>query len=56
MEVVQRGNVQQRHYHPHHAPEPRERDVKMKVVPTPAGECLTWRDSESGPWLLGYEV
>jgi len=54
--VVQRGNVQQRLYHLHDGPDQRERDARMRVVPTPTGECLAWRDPEFAPWLLGYEV
>ena len=27
----------------------------MKIVLTPARECLAWRDLEFGPWLLEYE-
>ena len=30
--------------------------MKMRIVSTPAGECLGWRDPEFGPWLLGHEV
>lgn len=48
--------MQQRLYHLHDGPEQRERDAAMKMVPTPAGECLAWRDPEFGPWLLGYSV
>ena len=54
--VVQRSNVQQYLYHLHDGPVQRERDAAMKMVPTPAGECLAWRDPEFGPWLLGYSV
>ena len=54
--VVQRGNVQQHLYHLHNGPEQRERDEKMMMMPTPAGECLAWKGLEFGPWLLGYEV
>ena len=54
--VVQRGNVQQRLYHLHDGPEQRERDARMGLVPSSAGECLAWRDLEFAPWLLGYEV
>ena len=54
--VVQRGNIQHCLYHLHDGPEHRKRAVKMKVVPTPAEECLAWRDLEFAPWLLGYEV
>lgn len=32
------------------------RDVKMKIVPTPTGEHLPWRDPEFGPWFFGYSV
>ena len=28
----------------------------MKIAPTPAGECLAWRDPAFRPWLFGYEV
>ena len=31
-----------------------ERDEKMRMVPTSAGECLAWR--EFAPWLVGHEV
>ena len=54
--VVQKGNVQERLCHLQDGPEQRERAPAMKVVPTPAGECLVWRDPEFGPWLLEYEV
>ena len=54
--VAQRGNVQQHLYHLHNGLEQRERDTRVKMMPTPAGECLAWKDLEFGPWLLGYEV
>ncbi|KAG0132105.1 hypothetical protein HOY82DRAFT_484106 [Tuber indicum] len=54
--VVQRGNFQQYLYHLHDGPEQQERDAKMRMVPTPPGECLPWRDPGFAPWLLGYEV
>ena len=52
--VVERGNVQQYLYHLHDGPEQEERDRKMKMVPTPGGEALAWRDPELAPKLLGY--
>ena len=54
--VVQRSDVQQHLYHLHDGREQQERSAKMKIVLTPARECLAWRDLEFGPWLLGYEV
>lgn len=27
----------------------------MRMVPTPAGEALAWRDPELSPRLLGYD-
>ncbi len=52
--VVQRGNLQQYLYHLHDGPEQEERDRQMRMVPTPAGEALAWRDPELSPKLLGY--
>jgi len=52
--VVERGNVQQYLYHLHDGPEQEERDRKMRMVPTPAGEALAWRDPGLAPKLLGY--
>jgi salicylate hydroxylase len=53
--VVQRGNLQQHLYHLHDGPEQEERDRKMSMVPTPAGEALAWRDPDLAPKLLGYD-
>ncbi|KAH8144869.1 uncharacterized protein LAJ45_11139 [Morchella importuna] len=53
--VVERGNVQQELYHLHDGEEQRERDRKMRMFPTEAGEALAWRDPEMGPWLLGWQ-
>jgi salicylate hydroxylase len=53
--VVQRGNLQQYLYHLHDGPEQQERDKKMRMVPTPPGEALAWRDPELAPNLLGYD-
>ncbi|KAL4915018.1 hypothetical protein BDW62DRAFT_219672 [Aspergillus aurantiobrunneus] len=53
--VVKRGNVQQHLYHLHDGPEQEERDRKMRMVPTPEGECLAWRDPGLAPRLLGYD-
>lgn len=52
--VVERGNLQQYLYHLHDGPEQEERDRKMRMVPTPPGEALAWRDPELSPKLLGY--
>ena len=52
--VVERGNVQQYLYHLHDGSEQEERDRKMRMVPTPAGEALAWRDPGLAPKLLGY--
>lgn len=54
--VVERGNVQQELYHLHDGLEQEERDRKMKMVPTPAGEALAWRDPGLKDQLLGYKV
>ncbi|KAI6710155.1 FAD dependent oxidoreductase [Diplocarpon mali] len=54
--VVQRGNLQQRLYHLHDGPEQEERDRQMRMVPTPAGEALAWRDPGLAPALLGYDA
>ncbi|RLL98896.1 hypothetical protein CFD26_101691 [Aspergillus turcosus] len=53
--VVDRGNVQQYLYHLHDGPEQEERDRKMRMVPTPEGEALAWRDPGLAPKLLGYD-
>jgi salicylate hydroxylase len=53
--VVKRGNTQQYLYHLHDGPEQEERDSKMRMVPTPEGECLAWRDPGLAPKLLGYD-
>jgi salicylate hydroxylase len=53
--VVQRGNLQQYLYHLHDGPEQEQRDRKMRMMPTPPGEALAWRDPELSPRLLGYE-
>jgi salicylate hydroxylase len=53
--VVERGNIQQYLYHLHDGPEQEERDRKMKMVPTPEGEALAWRDPGLAPKLLGYD-
>ena len=53
--VVERGNLQQYLYHLHDGPEQEERDRRMRMVPTPAGEALAWRDPELSRWLLGYD-
>ncbi|PMD23854.1 putative monooxygenase [Hyaloscypha hepaticicola] len=53
--VVQRGNLQQYLYHLHDGPEQEERDRRMRMVPTPPGEALAWRDPELAPKLLGYD-
>jgi len=53
--VVQRVNLQQHLYHLHDGPEQEERDRKMSMVPTPAGEALAWRDPDLAPKLLGYD-
>lgn len=53
--VVQRGNLQQYLYHLHDGAEQEERDRKMRMVPTPPGEALAWRDPELAPRLLGYD-
>ncbi|KAL4866547.1 hypothetical protein BDV12DRAFT_210382 [Aspergillus spectabilis] len=53
--VVERGNTQQYLYHLHDGPEQEERDSKMRMVPTPEGECLAWRDPGLAPKLLGYD-
>ncbi|KAL3477108.1 hypothetical protein BJX99DRAFT_226708 [Aspergillus californicus] len=52
--VVKRGNLQQYLYHLHDGPEQEDRDRKMRMVPTPEGECLAWRDPGLAPKLLGY--
>ncbi|KAH7399852.1 FAD dependent oxidoreductase [Cadophora sp. MPI-SDFR-AT-0126] len=52
--VVQRGNLQQYLYHLHDGPEQEERDRMMRMVPTPKGEALAWRDPDLAPRLLGY--
>lgn len=52
--VVQRGNLQQYLYHLHDGPEQEERDRMMRMVPTPKGEALAWRDPDLAPKLLGY--
>ena len=52
--VVERGNLQQFFYHLHDGAEQRERDQKMRMQPTPAGEALAWRDPDLSPKLLGY--
>lgn len=54
--VVQRGNLQQYLYHLHDGPEQEERDRQMRMVPTPRGEALAWRDPELAPRLLGYDA
>lgn len=54
--VVQRGNLQQYLYHLHDGPEQEERDRMMRMVPTPKGEALAWRDPELAPRLLGYDA
>ena len=53
--VVERGNTQQYLYHLHDGPEQEERDRKMRMVPTPEGEALAWRDPGLAPKLLGYD-
>ncbi|KAN0112779.1 FAD/NAD(P)-binding domain containing protein [Hyaloscypha variabilis] len=53
--VVQRGNLQQYLYHLHDGPEQEERDRRMRMIPTPPGEALAWRDPELAPKLLGYD-
>ncbi|KAJ5894363.1 hypothetical protein N7495_006054 [Penicillium taxi] len=53
--IVERGNIQQYLYHLHDGLEQQERDRKMQMVPTPAGEALAWRDPELAPKLLGYD-
>ena len=53
--VVQRGNLQQYLYHLHDSPEQEERDRRMRMIPTPPGEALAWRDPELAPKLLGYD-
>ena len=53
--VVKRGNLQQYLYHLHDGPEQEERDRKMRMVPTPEGEALAWRDPGLAPRLLGYD-
>lgn len=53
--VVQRGNLQQYLYHLHDGLEQEERDRKMRMVPTPVGEALAWRDPGLAPRLLGYD-
>ncbi len=52
--VVDRGNLQQYLYHLHDGPEQEERDRKMRMVPTPAGDALAWRDPDLAPKLLVY--
>ncbi|KAK2794912.1 hypothetical protein FQN52_006791 [Onygenales sp. PD_12] len=52
--VVKRGNTQQYLYHLHDGPDQEERDRKMQMVPTEAGEALAWRDPELSPKLFGY--
>jgi salicylate hydroxylase len=53
--VVERGNMQQYLYHLHDGLEQEERDRKMRMVPTPPGEALAWRDPELSVRLLGYD-
>ncbi|KAF8846744.1 FAD/NAD(P)-binding domain-containing protein [Acephala macrosclerotiorum] len=53
--VVNRGNLQQYLYHLDDGPEQEERDRKMRMIPTPPGEALAWRDPELSPRLLGYD-
>lgn len=53
--VVQRGNLQQYLYHLEDGEEQEERDRKMRMVPTPPGEALAWRDPDLSPRLLGYD-
>ncbi|KZF25830.1 2-polyprenyl-6-methoxyphenol hydroxylase [Xylona heveae TC161] len=52
--VVERGNMQQYLYHLRDGPEQEERDRRMRMKPTVAGEALAWRDPELAPKLLGY--
>lgn len=53
--IVERGNIQQYLYHLHDGTEQEERDRKMRMVPTPEGEALAWRDPGLAPKLLGYD-
>lgn len=53
--VVQRGNRQQDLYHLQDGEEQRERDRRMREVPTREGEALAWRDPGLAPGLLGYD-
>ena len=53
--VVERGNTQQYLYHLHDGTEQEERDRRMRMVPTPEGEALAWRDPGLAPRLLGYD-
>ncbi|KAI2736172.1 hypothetical protein DTO013E5_68 [Penicillium roqueforti] len=53
--IVERGNIQQYLYHLHDGAEQEERDRKMRMVPTPEGEALAWRDPGLAPKLLGYD-
>ncbi|KKY19720.1 putative fad dependent oxidoreductase [Phaeomoniella chlamydospora] len=53
--VVQRGNLQQWLYHLHDGPDQEDRDRKMRMIPSPAGEALAWRDPDLAPRLLGYD-
>lgn len=53
--IVERGNLQQHLYHLHDGAEQAERDRKMRMVPTPPGEALAWRDPELSVKLLGYD-
>ncbi|KAE8449880.1 hypothetical protein EG329_007357 [Mollisiaceae sp. DMI_Dod_QoI] len=53
--VVERGNLQQYLYHLEDGEEQEERDRRMRMVPTEAGEALAWRDPELSPRLLGYD-
>ena len=52
---MQSGNVWRRLHHLHNGPEQQERDAKMWMVLTGAGEFLSWNDPELAPCLLGYE-
>lgn len=53
--IVTRSSWEQYQQHLHDGEEQEERDRRTKMVPPPRGECFAFRDSEIGPWLMGYD-
>jgi len=53
--IVARSTLQQHLAHLPDREEQRKRYRMMRMVPTPPGEALVWRDPVVGPWLLGYD-